>query len=325
MKKINDTLRQIISILNDCQFHDGNTIGEQLGISRTAVWKAIKKLEDYGVNIIALKNKGYCLEEPLFLLNDKTIKKRLQHKPITLDVFESIDSTNQYLKTHKSDSTIQVCIAEAQTQGRGRLNRSWLSPFGKNIYLSLTYKFKKDISALKGLSIITSLAIQETLAELPLPIKPMIKWPNDIYYQDEKISGSLIEIQAESNGYSCAIIGVGINVNMQTANQNDLNQPWTSLQLILGKPIDRNILCANLINNLIDTLIQFENKGDQHFINAWRQCDYLKDHTISFMAFDKKIKGIARGVDHNGHLLIEDKHGKITSYSSGDARLLRKV
>jgi len=320
MKKINQTLFDLLSILNDGQYHDGTTIGEQLNISRTAVWKMIKKLEDYAIAIDSVKGKGYCLKEPLYLLDENVIKKYLHHNNTTIAIFETIDSTNHYLKQHHD---VHVCLAEQQTQGRGRLNRTWISPFGKNIYLSFAYNFKKDISELASLSLITSLAIQKTLLPWVKPHTPLIKWPNDILCDDEKLAGSLIEIQAESNGFCRAIIGIGINVNM--LDMDEIEQAWTSIYKLTGNIVDRNSLVANLIDSLFESLICFENDGDEDFIRKWRECDYLKDQVITFNSGNQTITGIARGINAKGQLLIEDNQGNITTYSSGDASLLRKV
>ncbi|MAZ38916.1 MAG: biotin--[acetyl-CoA-carboxylase] ligase [Legionellales bacterium] len=323
-KKLNQSFLDLVSYLNDGQYHDGNSLGDALGVSRTAIWKMIKKLETYDIEVESIKGKGYQLKNPLMLLDSSRIASQLTCKSIKLDVFESINSTNQYLKDNNSQTAIHVCTAEQQTHGRGRLARKWHSPFGQNIYLSLAYRFKKDMSELMALSIITSLAIRKTLANYDFLSEPMIKWPNDIYYANKKISGNLIEIQAESNSDTRAIIGVGINVNMCNANQDQIDQNWTSMQLNLGHAIDRTELCITLINQLIDSLQYFEHAGDASFIEQWAQYDYLYNHNISLIAFDKKINGIARGINDMGHLLIEDTNHQIKSYAAGDASLLRK-
>ena len=121
MKTSNSVFTNLISILNDCKYHDGTGIGEKLNITRSAVWKAIQKLELYGIEVDSIKGKGYALLEPLLLLDPQKIKRLVKTKSMALDLFEAIPSTNDYLKTlgHQPDS-LRVCIAETQTQGRGR-------------------------------------------------------------------------------------------------------------------------------------------------------------------------------------------------------------
>ena len=113
---------QLVKILNDGNYHDGNSLGETLKISRSAAWKMIKKLEKYNIAIDDVRSMGYALKEPLILLEPNRIKKSLTY-PLELTVLESIDSTNHYFKTKSKKSTIQCCFAEYQTQGRGRLSR----------------------------------------------------------------------------------------------------------------------------------------------------------------------------------------------------------
>src|SRR3990167_5018644 len=165
MKKFSTTFTKLVNILNDGNYHDGTTLSSRLQISRSAVWKAIQKLEKYGIPVHAMKGKGYALAEPLILLNQKTIKRGIQTANIDFTIFESIHSTNTYCvpQPRIKNKNISICLAETQTGGLGRLQRSWHSPFGQNIYLSCTYSFQKDVSELSGLSLVISLAIIATL------------------------------------------------------------------------------------------------------------------------------------------------------------------
>jgi BirA family transcriptional regulator, biotin operon repressor / biotin---[acetyl-CoA-carboxylase] ligase len=121
MKSLNANLVRLVELLSDGEYHDGTSIGYQLDITRAAVWKIIKKLEQYEVRLTSVKGKGYRLESPLILLNQKKIKSRLNYRPIQLDILEKVDSTNDYLKsfTHQNKK-VRVCLAEMQTQGKGR-------------------------------------------------------------------------------------------------------------------------------------------------------------------------------------------------------------
>lgn len=214
-------------------------------------------------------------------------------------------------------------MAEQQTSGKGRLNRTWHSPFGKNIYLSCLYPFQKDISELSGLSLVTSLAIIKTLKQW---VKKglFVKWPNDIICDHKKISGSLIEIQAESHGTCQAIIGIGINVNMMQDDQA-ITQPWTSLQKMLGHPVDRNELAANLINHLIDYMQQFNQHGFPYFVDEWNETDSLMHQVITIKNVHEKIQGKVAGVNEQGHLLLKLSNGKIRAFSSGDTSVVKKL
>src|SRR3990167_5786654 len=193
-KKLQQNLIKLVTILNDGEYHDGNSIGQTLQLTRSAVWKTIKKLQNYGIKIDSIKGKGYTLVEPLLLLDPLIIKNKI-YDSIDLMVFETIDSTNLYLKQFKNCKQVKVCLAEQQTAGKGRFERAWHSPFGKNIYMSCRYPFKKDISELAGLSLLTSLSVIKTLNDIGIKDHLFVKWSNDIVFDGKKLAGNLIEVQ----------------------------------------------------------------------------------------------------------------------------------
>lgn len=322
-KKLNTKLIKIVHILSDGGYHDGNSIGERLGMTRSAVWKIIKKLENYAINIASIKGKGYALLEPLILLEPSKIKKNIQQDKIDLMIFESISSTNDFLRLSKGSKQVKICLAEQQEKGKGRLHREWYSPFGKNIYLSCLFPFQKDISELAGLSLVVSLAIMKTLKNLGIGEQLFAKWPNDIFFENKKISGCLIEVQAETHGYSHAVIGVGINVNMLDEEQH-ISQAWTSMQKILGAYVDRNIVCATLINNLLRYLQQFEARGFQYFIDEWMHADCLTNQDITLKNMEQKIKGKVVGVNEQGLLLLKLADNSVRAFSAGDTSVVKK-
>lgn len=323
-KKLNTNLIKVVSILNDGEYHDGTTIGDKLHMTRSAVWKTIKKLENYEIKLDSVKGKGYALLEPLLLLDIIKIKKNLENSRVDLCVFESVDSTNEYLKTFKNSRSIKICLAEQQTHGKGRLNREWFSPFAKNIYMSCLYPFQKDVSELSGLSLVMSLAVVKTLKNSGVSENLFVKWPNDIVYDNKKISGSLIEIQAETHGICHAVIGVGINVNMLNVERGRIPQAWTSMQKILNTYIDRNVLCASLINNLLDYLHRFETEGLSSFVDEWKNADCLTNQAITVSNINESIEGKVMGINEQGHLMLQLKNGKIRAFSSGDTSIVKR-
>lgn len=326
MKSLNQNLVKITSLLSDGEFHDGTSIGKSLNITRAAVWKAIQKLEQYAIPLISMKGKGYRLELPLILLNRQNIKTKLRHRSIELDVIEKIDSTNDYLKKFISQNKkIRVCIAETQTQGKGRLSRQWYSPFGENIYFSMLYPFAKDISELSGLSLVVGLAIcQAVESVIDLKGKHLkIKWPNDVLANQQKIAGTLIEIEAEFNGFCQAIIGIGINVNMSKIPKKVIPFSWSSILKITEQYQDRNKLCAVLIDCLADYLERFLSSGLPSFMDEWEKRDCLANTPIAVISGNKKQEGICVGINDQGHLLLKTASKKILTFSSGDTTLLK--
>lgn len=256
----------------------------------------------------------------LILLDKKEIKQGIKNKKIEVDVFESIESTNEYLKKFFPNKNNRICLSEQQTCGRGRLNRNWYSPFGLNLYFSCLYIFYKDISELTGLSLIVSLAVVKTLQSyLSKALK--VKWPNDILYANKKLSGILIESQIDSRGGCSVIIGIGINVNMRTDHDNQISQAWTSLCNITKSYVDRNPLCASLTNHLMDYLNQFNTFGLIFFKNEWHSVDCLFNKKIVIQHAKTKISGIAKGINNQGCLLIKMENGETKAFSSGDTHI----
>ena len=324
MRPLSQNLVELVKLLSDGEYHDGTSIGNHLNISRAAVWKLIKKLEQYKVPLTCTKGKGYKLESSLTLLDINRLKFQLRHRSIKLEVLEKIPSTNDYLKSlSKNNKEIIACFAEAQTAGKGRLHRQWHSPFAENIYLSVLCPFEKDISELSGLSLVAALAICRALESvIDLHEKHLsVKWPNDILMDGCKLAGTLIEIEAESNGFCQVIIGVGINVNMRKALKKDINQSWVSLSQVTNQTIDRNTLGTEIIDSLIDYLERFSSKGLVSFKQEWQKRDYLADAMISVMSGSKKAKGVCLGINHQGHLKIKAETGDILTLSSGDTTL----
>ena len=182
MKKQNDSLVSLTKILSDGNFHNGNELGEKLGITRSAVWKGIKKLKTYGVTINSTRGKGYYLADDLILyeraeiLKQLTLSKQLMPQ-LDLKIFASIPSTNDYLKEINLPAKIAICLAEQQTNGRGRFSRHWYSPFGQNVYLSIGLNFSKDIGDLMGVSLVVGLAVLKAIKAYGIEEKIYIKWP----------------------------------------------------------------------------------------------------------------------------------------------------
>ncbi len=324
MKNTNEKLVEICNILNDLHFHDGTSIGAKLNISRTAVWKWVSKLQSYGIEITKVKGKGYLLKEPLILLDAKKIETLLKSEHFIIDTVESIDSTNNYLNNHNKSAIPHICIAEHQTSGRGRFSREWYSPFGKNIYFSMQYSIKQDISQLGGLSLAVGMIVCKAIEKAcKLPNRLMLKWPNDITYNGKKLAGVLIEIRAEVNGNCSVIIGIGINVNMPITNKVTFNQEWASIMQITGSPQDRNNICAILIDKLTLGIEQYLITGFKSYMPEWKKRDSLFGKMIQIQDGNEIFKGIATGVDLQGHLLINLETNIKKAFAAGEATLLK--
>lgn len=308
---------QVLDLLSDGQFHSGEDIGRQLGISRTAVSKHISQLRALGVDVYSVTGKGYQWANPTDLLDDQLICSYLKDKtPTEIHRFNVIESTSTYLKQRVTSlSNGEVCIAEAQTGGRGRQGKSWISPFGANLYLSMYWKFEGGMNALSGLSLVVGIALCQLLKR-QYATPAQLKWPNDVYVEDRKLAGILVEVEGQADNSCHCVIGVGLNICMSELI-GGIDQPWVNLQAVTSQTVNKNILVAKFIEQLSDTLTCFEANGLAPFINDWQEFDWLKEQAVSVHLGDKKINGIAKGINDHGALLV-DVQGRKQAFYGGE-------
>lgn len=255
-------------------------------------------------------------------LNETEIRRFIPtlDMPVCIDVLDCIDSTNSYLKRRPSSERIQICCAETQTQGRGRFGRTWYSPSGENIYFSARFRLEGDAALLSGLSLVSSLAVIHTLKTF-LPNAPLfIKWPNDIIWQDKKLSGSLIELII-GHHYTDVIIGIGINVNADTKSHAFNEKPWCSLYDISGIIHHRNAIIGHLIEHLYHHFIQLTTSGLEPFLKSWETVDYLSGRETTVLSQGHTITGEVMGIDKSGRLVLKETESQIHYLSSGETSL----
>lgn len=320
-------LNYLIQTLSDGEYHSGEELGNTLGVTRAAIWKLIKTLTEWGIEIDSSTKKGYRISYKIELLDKHKILKYIpaaQRKLLQkIDIVESLSSTNDYLMNTIKEQPIQghVCLAERQTAGRGRRGRSWVSPFAASMYLSLLWQFSKDFSELAGLSLVIAIAVINALQEYGVPKGLALKWPNDVYWNNKKLAGILIETRGESNVQFNSVIGIGLNLQVPKSLSNSINQQWTDLSQVMGEAIERNKLCGLMLDQLIKVIIQFEKEGLKPFIKQWRQFDIAYDQKISIHTPTQIYTGIARGVDEGGSILLEDAAGNVQRFSMGEVSL----
>ena len=316
----------VLRILSDGHFHSGRSLGETLGISRAAVWKAVQKLQqDWQLKINAVSGRGYQLATPLDLLDKDTVllgmQQRFRAYLQDVHILPTVDSTNRYAldKALTSATPGLVVLAEHQMAGRGRRGRQWVSPFGRNLYLSLLWEFDLDAAQLSGLSLAIGVAIVRTLTRLEINDVDL-KWPNDVLWQGKKLAGILLEMRGEASGPWQVVIGIGINVNMGVIDPEDIDQPWVDLQTILGHHLNRNQLTGMLLEELLQIVIGFQQSGLEPFLAEWQVRDICRNCPIELHFPNRVLQGIARGIDNQGALLVETG-GVVRPYHSGEVSL----
>lgn len=307
----------LISILADGEFHSGEQLGERLGMSRAAINKHMQTLRDWGVDVFTVPGKGYSLPEPIELLDEQKIAGQIEQGRIT--VLPVIDSTNQYLLDRLDElKSGDACVAEYQQAGRGRRGRKWFSPFGANLYLSMYWRLEQGPAAAIGLSLVIGIVIAEVLQSLGAD-NVRVKWPNDIYLQDRKLSGILVELTGKTGDAAQIVSGAGINLVMRRVESDIVNQGWISLQEA-GVFIDRNTLTARLVKALRTGLQLFEQEGLTPYLPRWEKLDNFISRPVKLIIGDKEIFGISRGIDAQGALLLE-QDGVIKPWVGGEISL----
>ncbi|WP_312560022.1 bifunctional biotin--[acetyl-CoA-carboxylase] ligase/biotin operon repressor BirA [Atlantibacter hermannii] len=307
----------LISLLADGDFHSGEQLGEKLGMSRAAINKHIQTLRDWGVDVFTVPGKGYSLPEPIQLLDEAFIHSHIDKGSVS--VLPVIDSTNQFLLDRLPNlSSGDACIAEYQQAGRGRRGRKWFSPFGANLYLSMYWRLEQGPAAAIGLSLVIGIVMAEVLHELGAD-RVRVKWPNDLYLQDRKLAGILVELTGKTGDAAQIVIGAGINLAMRRVEEDVVNQGWINLQEA-GIKIDRNQLAVRLINELRQALMTFEQEGLASFLNRWEKLDNFIHRPVKLIIGEKEIAGISRGIDEQGALLLE-QDGVIKPWIGGEISL----
>ncbi|EGQ8513557.1 TPA: bifunctional biotin--[acetyl-CoA-carboxylase] ligase/biotin operon repressor BirA [Vibrio parahaemolyticus] len=317
MRKEHSVKLHILKTLSDGGFHSGEMLGQQLGISRAAIAKHIKGLNDWGVDIYRIQGRGYQLAHPLQLLDETRLKNAIS---TPVELISVIGSTNQYLleKVSESDKG-RVCIAEYQAQGRGRRGRQWISPFGTNLYLSMYWRLDAGMAAAMGLSLVVGIAAVEALESIGIQgVK--LKWPNDIYYQDKKLAGILVEMSGQAGGAAHLVIGMGLNIGMPDV-QPGIDQPWTTLNQISNEvSIDRTQLAIRLIDHWKAALEEYELTGLGGFVERWNRLDNFIGRPVKLLMGPREIHGVVQGIDQQGGVVLKTENG-LETYIGGEISL----
>jgi BirA family biotin operon repressor/biotin-[acetyl-CoA-carboxylase] ligase len=300
----------------------GSEIAKSVGMTRSAVWKAVRVLREEGYSICAVTNKGYCLSEENDLVSEQSIIPHLRTKLIgrRMDVFKTIDSTNNFAKSLAQlgaphGSTI---ISELQTQGRGRMGRDFYAPQGMGIYMSVILRPNLSVDQSLLITSCAAVAVADAIEKVT-GIECKIKWVNDIYAGDKKICGILTEaaVNVEQGGLDYAIVGIGVNVQ-NTAFPTDIADIATSIKLETDANISRSLLTAEILNCLEE---RFDTIKDKEFIEEYRSRSNLIGKRIEVTHGNEVTKMLCTGIDECGRLVAVLDNGEERALSSGTVRI----
>lgn len=298
----------------------GQSLSERLGISRTAVWKYINVLKKQGYEIEAVSNRGYRLlaspdiltpEEVYPLLKTSMLGRNIIHR-------EGLASTSILAKEiaqKRQEGT--VVVAEEQTEGRGRLGRSWYSPRGGGIWASIILKPKLRPDRAYQLTQVAAVAVVKAIGEVT-SLPAGIKWPNDIIIKGKKVCGILTEMNAETDIINHIILSIGLNVNANKAEVPDeLKDKITFLSSECGLPVSRKNLLAVLLQKIEQGYQIFLQHGFRSAVEDCRRFSVLLGREVLVSQVDRTLRGKAVQITDEGVLLVETSDGRI-EVISGD-------
>jgi len=312
--------------LADGRFHSGQSLAAEFAVTRSTVWNALKTLRDRGLEVHAVRGKGYRLPMSLDWLDEGRIRAALDaagRYVASLRVLQEAESTNTCLMTSPPPPSGQasVCLAEYQTGGRGRRGRRWLSPPGAGVWLSVAWQFERPPDNLSALGLVAGLAARGALAGLGVP-DVLLKWPNDLVVRGQKLGGVLVEMRAEGNGPCLVVIGVGVNHRLPSALAEAVRRsgglvPVDLASVCDGAPPARNDLAAALVAALVVRLDSVGREGAGDVRAEWRRADAIAGRQVVVETGERSISGRAVGIDADGALRVEHGGG-ILRVTAGD-------
>jgi BirA family biotin operon repressor/biotin-[acetyl-CoA-carboxylase] ligase len=318
----------LLQLLADGGVHSGESLAAQLHLTRAGVWKGVERLRALGIEVEALPRRGYRLPRPVELLDSERIRAELAADRLahlhSLELLFEVGSTNTRLLSSAPPPprTADVCIAELQHTGRGRLGRRWIAAFGGGVAMSLGWTCSDVVRTLPALSLGVGVAVSRGLTRAGAAgIK--LKWPNDIWFEGRKLGGVLIELRAEAGGPAHVVIGVGVNVSLPAEVRREIEAGGAAAAAVADaceQPASRNMVAGAILDELLSMLLQYERFGFAAFRDAWTALDGLNGRPAQVLVGDSVVSGIARGVDADGALLLETKE-RMQRFVSGEASL----
>ncbi len=319
----------IIRFLKEkADFTSGAEIAENIGVTRAAVWKRIKLLRKKGYTIEASPAKGYRLiKSPELSIEEIKSSLSSRSKIIGREIifFDTLNSTNtsamEFAEKGCPEGT--VIIADSQTSGKGRLGRKWLSPPGKNLYMSIILRptFSPRDAAI--VTLMSAVACASSIKKL-LAIPISIKWPNDIIVSNRKLGGILTEIKADMDRIFHAVIGIGININLAVEEMpEDIKGIATSIKNETGNVVSRTQTALEILTELDKWYILLLTSGNKPIIQEWRRLSSTIGRRVKITVGDKIFAGIAEDIDEEGMLLVKQHDNSIKKISAGDVTILR--
>lgn len=304
------------------EYLSGGQLSAQLGCSRTAVWKHIESLRKQGYTFEAIPRKGYRLIEKPQRLTASSLLPLLRTKTMgrQLKIYDEVQSTQTIGHELAAEGAAEgtLILAERQTVGRGRMGRSWHSPKGKGIWMSLILRPNIQVHFTPQLTLLAAVAVCRAIRRVA-NVPADIKWPNDLLIAGKKVCGILLESSAEDVRLRYVVAGIGISVNLEHSDYPaELREVATSLRIAAGKPIDRAELAASVLEQFEQLYGLYHEEGFEPIRTSWEALTVSLGKPITARTPQGAVEGTAESIDEMGALMIRRKDGTITKVYSAE-------
>ncbi|MDP8567572.1 biotin--[acetyl-CoA-carboxylase] ligase [Methylophilus aquaticus] len=315
----------ILAVLADGKFHSGEALAQRFGVTRATVFNAIQAAQTLGITVLSVHGRGYRLPQPVVLLEQEAILAACgDYAPwFHMQVLAQVDSTNRYLmqESVRGVPHATCVVAQVQTAGRGRRGRNWLSKLGGSLTFSLLWRFQCGAAGLSGLSLVVGLALVRALHGMGL-VDVRLKWPNDLIVQThgewQKLGGILIELQGDMEGPSAAVIGVGLNLDVDTTLRQQIDQAAMGLNQLYGKALDPNQVLGRCLASLAEHLNLFAEHGFSYFQPQWAAYHAFHQQAVDLHLVNGQVlPGRVIDIAEEGSLLVETASG-IQRFNAGE-------
>jgi BirA family biotin operon repressor/biotin-[acetyl-CoA-carboxylase] ligase len=322
---LNKATSEVLRLLREGSgFVSGEYMSSRLGISRTAVWKHVKKLRRSGYSIEAIPRNGYRLRYSPDLPSELEIRPWLETETLGCRIVfrEEVESTNDLASELAGEGEPEglVVIADQQSAGKGRMDRRWISPPGQNLYLSVVLRPAVSPWQAPQMAIVVVTAVVRTIEALAEGIRLGIKWPNDVVCNGRKLAGILCELSSDLDMVHYLVAGIGINVNMKDLD-GELEGRATSLLEETGKEHSRPQMAGRLLNELERSYSRWLEQGLSGFIPFWEDRSVLTGKTVVIETPSGNLTGRAIRLSPSGGLEIERPDGSVMEVLSGDVHI----
>ncbi|SEN22113.1 biotin--[acetyl-CoA-carboxylase] ligase [Nitrosomonas marina] len=314
---------KLLKILSDKRLHTYIQLCSDLGCTTLTLFKYIKRLTELGVTISQVRGLGFIWPRPFILLNKVSLLeslRELQHE-FSVYTFDLLESTSTYLALNKlsylQEKRIPVILCELQTKGRGTSNRHWYSNLGGSLTFSLLWRFTRRIQHIQTLSLVLGISLVRVIRKIS-HTDIYLKWPNDIIFEKKKLAGILTECRSVDKELLVSIIGIGINFKLPPNAVILSNYGVTDLFEITGQTLDRNQILAQLLIELREILIAYEQFGFVYFRREWESYHFFQGQPITLKSVDAStISGVVSGISVDGSLILNTDSGH-KAFSMGE-------